>query len=249
MRQVLAELPDPLPQALPVSADLWHRLARVLRMQPGTNVVLGDGRGRRAHARFTGSTFGELSSLPIAPAEPVALTLACAVLKGDRFDWLVEKAAELGVACIQPLQTDHAVVRALGPGAASKQQRWQAVATEAFEQCGRPWCTEVRPPLAFADWLAQRSNAVPLVACDERMPPLWLGDWVSGLPGCQGPRAIEIVIGPEGGLSETERTALDSACAAQVWIARSVLRAETAALTAAVIALAPLAAKKERRPC
>lgn len=243
MRQVLVELPDPLPQALAVDPQLRHRLSRVLRMAAGTEVVLGDGHGRRAAAVFAGNCFDRVVAAPVAPAEPVALTLACAVLKGERFDWLVEKAAELGVAHLQPLQTEHAVARVLGPGAADKQRRWQAVATEAFEQCGRPWCTQVRMPMAFSQWLAQRDRAVPLAACDERLPPDWLGDWAARLPACQGPRRIELVIGPEGGLSEAERLALDCAGAERVWISHSVLRAETAALAAAVIALAPFAAK------
>jgi len=245
VRQVLIDLPDPLPASLAIDAGLRHRLARVLRMQSGTPVLLGDGLGRQVHARFTGHGFDAVAGQPAAPQEPLALTLACAVLKGDRFDWLVEKAAELGVAAIQPLQTEHAVAHAAGTGAATKQQRWQAVATEAFEQCGRPWRTRILTPLPFADWLDNRDLAVPVAVCDERMPPLYLGDWVAGLTPCQAPRPIVVVLGPEGGLADRERSALDCIGATRVWVARSVLRAETAALAAAVIALAPKSGEKQ----
>ena len=113
------------------------------------------------------------------------------------------------------------------------------MATEAFEQCGRPWLTRVEPPLTFDRWLAARDPLVALAVCDERLPPRHLGAWINALPACQGPRAVQVVIGPEGGLSDAERLALDSVCATRVWLAKSVLRAETAAVAAAVIALGP----------
>ncbi|MSQ82496.1 MAG: 16S rRNA (uracil(1498)-N(3))-methyltransferase [Myxococcales bacterium] len=234
MRQLFIDITDPA-ASVPLGAEVHHRLQRVLRLPIGAPLCVGNGRGQRWQVRFAGHHLTDWVALPVQLPPATELTLACAVLKGERFEWLIEKAAELGAFAIQPLQTEHCVAKVLGPAAAGKQARWQAVATEAFEQCGRPWLTRVLPPLALTQWLAQRHTQPALLVADERLPPVFLADAVVAHPPCQGRRQLDVVIGPEGGLGDGERLALKTAGGIDVWLSRAVLRAETAALAAAVI--------------
>lgn len=239
MRQLLIDLPALLGDALAVPPAVRHRLERVLRLKPGTPLVLADGNGRQVPAVYQGSTF-ELTAPATQQLPPLPLTLACGVLKGERFDWLVEKAAELGVTALQPLQTTHCVVKALGAGAAGREQRWQALADAAFEQCGRPWRMRVLPVVTLPMLLGLGSENIRLFACSERTPCAPLAHVVKACRENLPAGGLGLVVGPEGGLADDEWSALRRHDCIEVSLGDAVLRAETAALAAAVIARAVL---------
>lgn len=230
MRQLLVDLPTDLTPFAP-PGDTSHRLRRVLRLAEGTELLLCDGQGRTVRAvwaqglltpRPDTAVHSQLTQRP--------LTLAVGVLKGERMDWLVEKAAELGVQTLQPLLLQHCVVKLQGRDRLDKQQRWQGLADAALEQCGRRQRMVVAPPQTLSEWLPLHAPAT-----------LWLADEREGATSLQtAPLApaggASLLIGPEGGLSEDERGRLFGHGAVAVALSDAVLRAETAALAGAVIA-------------
>ncbi len=230
MRQLLCDLPSDLSAFAP-SAAVSHRLRRVLRLAEGAELTLADGRGRQVQAVWqAGQLVPEAATVVVTPPAPRALVLAVGVLKGERMDWLVEKAAELGVTTLQPLQLSHCVVK-IGADAEAKQARWQAMADAAFEQCGRSHQMLVGRPLVLAAFLAQRPAG-----------PLWVADELAGTPALtgsalpSGAEPVTVLVGPEGGLHSAEREAAERAGGQALSLGPAVLRAETAALAGVVIA-------------
>src|SRR4051812_30673666 len=142
--------------ALPSGAA---RHVQVLRMQPGDPLVLFDGRGgewdatvsRMGRSEVT-VTVGAHRAIERESGRQVHLALGMPA--NDRMDWLVEKAAELGGASIQPLLTDRTVVRLNGERASRRQEHWQAIAIAACEQCGRNRVPQVHVPLELSAWSA-----------------------------------------------------------------------------------------------
>lgn len=235
MRQLLLNIPQPLPSLWPVEPQVRHRLERVLRLASGAELLAADGRGHSVPICWKGNEVHVHGPLRTAPPPAFSLVLAAGLIKGERWDWLVEKAGELGVDELQPLTCDHSVVR-IDPGKlADKTARWQAIAQEAFEQCGRPWLCQVALPRSLASWLRTLGPADAVVACDEKVPPLTIAAAVQALTAAGGVTRLAVVLGPEGGLSASEWQLLDGAGAVRVQLSGQVLRAETAGLAAAVI--------------
>lgn len=206
-----------------------HRLRRVLRMRPGDKVVACDGLGQRVACVWNGAALEPRSAVEQAPRNQPIIELGVGLLKGPRWEWLIEKCVEVGVDRIVPLLMDHCVARA--PTKADRLARWQGVARSATEQSGRYWATEVRAPAQLSDWLAQSES--PVLYGDERLRQPTIGEWYR-----RSERAdvIRLLVGPEGGLSEAERQSLHCTAASGIALAPWVLRAETAAV-AAVFAL------------
>jgi 16S rRNA (uracil1498-N3)-methyltransferase len=160
------------------------------------------------------------------PARP--LTLATAVPKGERFDWLVEKAVEVGVARLVPLITARSVV---DPRPA-KLDRLRRAVVEASKQCGRNRLMRLDPPADFAAYLAAEPAPGRLLAHPGGPAP---ADW-AGTGSQPGPAAL--AIGPEGGFSEAEVEAARAAGWRVVALGPTLLRIETAAIVGAAIVLA-----------
>lgn len=238
----------PVPLAIGAELELPATAARhvqVLRLQPGSPITLFNGAG----GEF-GATVQRMGRSDVAVRIDAhhaveresgrAVHLAVGMPANDRMDWLVEKATELGVASIQPLHTAHSVLRLSGERAAKKQAHWQSVAVAACEQCGGNRVPVVHPVLDLAVWLKAVSAGE-----DQRALRcvLSLADGALGLPalraGLAATQAVLFLSGPEGGLSAAEDTQARSAGFAPVSLGPRVLRAETAALAALVMALEP----------
>ncbi|HEY9898122.1 MAG TPA: 16S rRNA (uracil(1498)-N(3))-methyltransferase [Pantanalinema sp.] len=215
-----------------------NHAARVLRMKEGEALYALDGRGMLYHAevsaidkrtvtcRVTGkeSAGGELG---------VPVTLVQGLPKGDKFEWIVQKATELGVSRIVPVVTERSVVRLEGDRALDKVRRWQAIAKEAAEQCERALVPTVEIPVPFRSWLAgAQDGPVTRLACLEREGRLPLARAMA-LHGAHP--AIELVVGPEGGLAPAEGEALVASGAIAVTLGPRILRTETASLAALAI--------------
>ncbi|AGY59696.1 RsmE family RNA methyltransferase [Gloeobacter kilaueensis] len=196
-------------------------LRQVLRLRNGAKVTVANGQGQLWQAVLAGE-FLQLAG-PIA-AEQTELatiaTIACAVPKGDRWDWLLQKATELGVGRIVPLIAARSVVR---PDAA-RHRRWQAIVREAAEQSERLILPVIELPADFAAFVATCQDEVRLV-CTAR------GGRPSLLRFLPTPR-ITLVFGPEGGFEEAEVARARTAGFAECGLGKRILRAETAPLVA-----------------
>ena len=219
--------------ALPPGAA---RHVQVLRLQPGQTVTLFDGRGGEWNAEITrmGRQAVDVRIGAFDPVErelPVDVTLLVGMPANDRFDWLIEKATELGVAAIEPVVCERSVLRLSGERAERKREHWLGVAQAAAEQCGRTRVPAIAPVRTLAQAVA--ALGAPAVAPS----PLWLLSLGEALPLRQrlgedvrpGGR-LRVCSGPEGGFSATEEALMRAAGARAVHLGSRVLRSETAPL-------------------
>lgn len=206
-----------------VEGEEAHHLARVLRIRVGERFVAFDGTGVEAeaevlsvgpqvHARVLGTRRPDVEA-------PRDVTLYLALVKGERFDWAVEKATELGVARIVPLETERTEVR--DPGEA-RRKRWQRLAASAAAQSGRVRVPEVAAP-----------EKLPLALADAPRPAVLLAPGGGAFPA--HPSAL--FIGPEGGFTEAEVEAARASGVQPVGLGPRILRVETAALAALSLVL------------
>lgn len=218
------------------------RHVQVLRLQPGDALTLFDGQGGEwsAQVRTMGKREVRAELLVHHAIErelPIAVTLALAMPAGDRMDFVVEKATELGAATIVPLIAERSVLRLAGERAEKRRAHWQAIAVAACEQCGRNRVPQVATPLPLPAWL----DALSAPAAGHAR---WLLGWreAQGWPAAQASmvsaRAALLLSGPEGGLSDAEEALARARGFAAVTLGPRVLRADTAPLAAlAAIAL------------
>ena len=226
-----AELRPGAKLALPGNSA--HHAARVLRLREGDPVVLFDGRGGEYDARLfmpgRGQAVAEIGDWREVEREsPLAVTLVQAVSSGEKMDFTIQKAIELGVAAIQPVLTAKSVVRLNAEREAKKLAHWKRIAIAACEQCGRNRIPEVREPVALDRYQAPAGTKILL-------SPAGTGK-LAGL--ATGPLAL--AAGPEAGFSAEEEQLLLRAGFEAVRLGPRILRTETAAL-AALAALNALA--------
>jgi 16S rRNA (uracil1498-N3)-methyltransferase len=217
-------------------------LAKVLRARSGDEVVLFNGDGRE----FTGAVEkvqGSRVSASIGAARimdresPFQLTLVQCVPRGDRMDFIVQKATELGVVRIIPVLSQRSVVRLDESQSASKQVHWRAVAVSACEQCGRnrlPSVAAPQPLLNYLGSLAQANEGLRLVLEPERARRTERAAQSLDIASQSVSRA-EIAIGPEGGFAPEELEAFDLSSFSRMALGPRVLRTETAAIAAIVV--------------
>lgn len=210
-------------QAVELNADQAHYLSSVMRQAPGAEISVFNGRDGEWLARIErlAKRSGEMVALhQTAPQlDPPDLWLIFAPIKKTRTDFIVEKAAELGAARILPVQTDHTNSERI------RQDRLQAHAVEAAEQCGGTFVPEVCDLVPLARLLDGWDMERRILWADEALAgPAQV---LSGLP--HGPWAI--LIGPEGGWSESERRHLCTMeCVTRISLGPRILRADTAAV-------------------
>lgn len=198
--------------------DVKH-VTRVLRLGVGDRLIVLDGQGGSFLGEIediakdvTGRILADVSS---APEMPVAVTLACALIKGEKMDWVIQKATELGVSKIQPIVTSRCVAQPK----AEKVERWQKIAQEAAEQSERLFVPKVLAPIGI-DKLT-----LPLYVCAERggdpLPQVFTN--------CEH-SSLTVAVGPEGGFTEEEFSRFEALGAHFISLGPRILRAETAAL-------------------
>lgn len=205
-----------------------RHLAQVLRLTIGDAVRVFDGHGREHHARVenAGRRRVEVRVGPPAAPAPEArarITLAAALLKGDKFDDVVRDAAMLGAAAIQPLVTAHTDVPAARAGSTARLDRWRRVALSSTKQCGRAVIAEVAAPAP----LGERLRGLP-------SPWIVLAEPVTGEAGPlpAPPDAATVFVGPEGGWSAEEIAAFRDGGAHFLRLGGRTLRADAAPLVA-----------------
>ncbi|MCX7890744.1 MAG: 16S rRNA (uracil(1498)-N(3))-methyltransferase [Burkholderiales bacterium] len=221
------------PEGLAVGAtialpDRAAQHVRVLRLAPGDAVTLFSGDGAEYAAEVLEIGRRAVSVLVRSRREtsresPLAIRLAQGLSGGDRMDLVIQKATELGVTAVQPVLTARSIVRLSSERQERREAHWQNVAIAACEQCGRNVVPEVLPLVPLADFLAQPRSALALV-----LSPAGSASLRAIAPAAD----VEILIGPEGGLTAAEREAAVAVGFTAVRLGPRILRTETAPLAA-----------------
>jgi 16S rRNA (uracil1498-N3)-methyltransferase len=216
--------------------EVAHHAERVLRLAVGEEVVLFDGSGAEFAGRLTALGAGARVAVterrePLRES-PLQLSLVQALASGDKMDWVIQKAVELGVAGVIPVAAERCVLKLAGERADKRLAHWRQVAVAACEQCGRNRIPEIAEVQPLPRYLADRDEGVLGLLLD----PL-SGQRLAELSRPIG--AVHVLIGPEGGWTETELKAARAAGCTPIRLGPRVLRTETAglAVVAAVQAL------------
>lgn len=221
-------------QELVLDGDAFQHLCKVLRSREGDRVVLFNGLG----GEFTATLKSIAKKQAVAAVEsfaPIDRTpildwqLLQAVSKGDRMDYTLQKSTELGVHAVHPLLSERSVVNLDEKRALKKQQHWTGVVRSACEQCGMNRVPAISPIRKLDDGLEQVSADVRLLL-DPHASESILDIDIDG--------SVALLIGPEGGLSESEIVRARQAGFRGVRMGERVLRTETAAVVAAAVLLA-----------
>jgi 16S rRNA (uracil1498-N3)-methyltransferase len=209
-----------------------HQLARVLRLGEGDRVSVLDGTGREWTASLTQSTARRararlLVEQPRVPPPCPRITLAQVIPRGSAMDLIVAKAAELGVAAIQPVEAAHSVRRG-----SERAPRWRRILVEAAEQCGRRDLPALGDARTLERLIQGHPPGRPLLACHD-------GEGVPPLPvvcaDLRGATELTLLVGGEGGLAPEEVARIEAHGARLVSLGPRLLRAETAALAALAV--------------
>ena len=203
---------------------------RVLRLRAGDTLTLFNGDGHDYSAQLLDAARGGARvriiarSAPTAAESPLTLTLVQGIARGEKMDWILQKATELGVACIVPVLTARTEVRLDAQRGEKRVAHWRGVIASACEQCGRARLPQLLSPQPLAAWLSTREPDAALFTLD---PQATLR--VRDLPTLS---AAQLVIGPEGGLDAADLLLLRTAGAQGLALGPRVLRTETAGMAA-----------------
>jgi 16S rRNA (uracil1498-N3)-methyltransferase len=214
---------------LPVQAG--EHLARVLRLDRGHPLRLFDGSGDEYEAELASLAKRSVTARVLESAEaedresPLRITLAQGIARGEKMDWILQKATELGAARIVPIVTDRTEVKLDAERAERRVAHWEAVVASACEQCGRRRLPEVGEPVKLADWAASLDESAGLRLALNPEGDLAPRD----LPASAH---ATLAVGPEGGLSSHDLAALGAAGFRGLRLGPRILRTETAGLAA-----------------
>jgi 16S rRNA (uracil1498-N3)-methyltransferase len=215
-------------QTVALCEDAANHAGKVLRMQAGDTLELFNGDGQNYAAIITESSKKQLlveitNASANAVESPLQLHLGQGISRGDRMDFAIQKAVELGVSEITPLFTERCGVKLDAERLEKKREQWQKIVISACEQSGRSVVPPVHLPVTLEKWLTQTDNCLKLT----------LDPWTSATIKQLIPtNRLRLVIGPEGGFSDREVAATAAAGFQSVRLGPRVLRTETAALTA-----------------
>jgi 16S rRNA (uracil1498-N3)-methyltransferase len=211
-----------------IADEPYHHLRNVLRIKAGAVLLLLDGYGQCCEVQLEQLQSKQATTRVLRRWQETNLTLPITLLqaipKGDKFELVLQKGTELGVSCFQPLETDHAIPNLTTARLHKREQRWQRIVSEAARQSRRNFLPEIKPMQTLATVLEEASSNLKLVLWEAASMPL-----AAVLPK-QPPKGVRLLIGPEGGFSSAEITAITEAGFQAVHLGPRILRTETAGL-------------------
>jgi 16S rRNA (uracil1498-N3)-methyltransferase len=221
-----------------LGADESQHLRNVLRLQTGDEVYVFDGAGREFRGKI--ERFSRIATsihiaeevAPAAAESPLKLTLAVALLKGEKFDLVIQKLTELGVNCIVPIMTKRADVRIRNNDDADRKlTRWRRIVMEATKQCGRAHLMSITSPITFAEFVASSRAEGERFMFAERG-----GAKLKTVEANQETSAqVTALVGSEGGWTDDELDQARDGGWQIVTLGGRIMRAETAAITCAAL--------------
>jgi 16S rRNA (uracil1498-N3)-methyltransferase len=226
--RIYTESPLQLGQPVELEAGPSHHIAKVLRMAEGRPLTLFNGQGGEFSGTITSLSKKcvtvELERFSEADREsPLAIHLGIGLSKGDRFEWVLQKATELGVTRITPLFTERSEVKLTGDRLTKKMGHWRQIIISACEQCQRNRPPELLQPQRYDQWLPSLTEQTKFVLHHRSD---------QNLQTVQPPQSAALAIGPEGGLSESEIDLALSQDFQPLTLGPRVFRTETAPLAA-----------------
>jgi 16S rRNA (uracil1498-N3)-methyltransferase len=219
-----------------LDADEARHLTRVLRLAAGARVFVFDGEGAEYECEVARVANLEvdlnlLRRLDDVVESPLRLTLTQAMIKGDKFDWVVQKATELGVTRIVPLITDHSDLKRAEERAGQRMQRWRRISLEALKQCGRRRLVEICEPAPFDDFCESGGQDARLIFSERG------GESLTEVTAkLRNVNQLCLCVASEGGWSERELQKAASRGFTPVSLGSRILRTETAAIAAVSLA-------------
>ena len=221
------------PGELELVGEEAHHLRTVLRGKIGQNIEVFDGRGRAASAEIVSlerhAARVRILQQTHEPRPALALVLVLGMPREQKLDLVVQKATELGVARILPVQADHAVMQVRRDNEESKRERWQRIALNAAKQCGAAWLPEIGPVQELEACLVALPGPVTSLVCSLEPDAHPLRETLQAVRAGQ-PKTLAVLVGPEGDFSARERAVARNAGARPVSLGSRVLRSETAAI-------------------
>lgn len=222
------------PPHLTLTGDEAQHCSRVMRKQPGDTVEIFDGAGRVAVCEITHVSKTEVQARIVSessvPPFQTSIHLLPALIKGEPFEWLLEKAVELGAASIQPVLTERTVIHLDAAQAEKKLVKWRRHMIESAKQCHTPFVPELHAPVPFPAATKFQAALKLIPALSERSRTLKQ----AALPASR-PESVAVLIGPEGDFTAEEEAHAFAAGFVPVTLGPLVLRAETAAIAALAI--------------
>jgi 16S rRNA (uracil1498-N3)-methyltransferase len=221
-------------QRVAIEGAAANHITRVLRLRAGDTISVFNGSGTEFAASI--GEFRKESVLVDVQGEravdresPLSITLAQGISRGERMDWIIQKATELGTSRIVPLRTERSVVRLDTQQAEKKVQHWRAIAIAACEQCGRNRVPEITLPADPFEFVRGAGGAGGTGLLLSPAADVSIDQITVGAPG------VCVLIGPEGGLTETEQAVALRSGFTSVRLGPRVLRTETAAIAAVTL--------------
>jgi len=222
------------PPTIRITGDLLHHLHKSLRLHPGDSLILNDGYGARYRVDVTHVTSQAIDSRIVDQhTEPASRTspimLGQALIKGNKMDWVIQKATELGVAIIQPIHSTHSVIKPNPERLEHQRSRWERIARDAAQQSERWTLPTIADPVDLAEICRQYGSAALKGMLVERSGSPSLAT-IPLQPNRQHP--IVLLVGPEGGWTPDEQRLAQEQGFLPLTLGPRILRAETAAIAA-----------------
>lgn len=214
-----------------LEAGLARRLGQVLRLKPGTGIFLFDGTGleyaANIHTLKSGRCLVEIGAPAPAEAKPrLDIHLGLGISRGERMDFALQKATELGISQVSPLLCQHQALHLDRVHLAKKEEHWRGILISASEQSGRCWLPGLAAPVPLVDWTGQAPEALRLLLDPEA------GTCLDQIEPPEAGWEIRLLVGPEGGLSQEELALARGLGFRGIRLGPRVLRTETAPLAA-----------------
>jgi len=223
-----------------LSRELSHRLRHVMRLRRGDRVILVDGRGGEYEAELEDTSSPTIRAAVLSrheglPEPKARVVLYQSIIKGDRFDWVLEKGTEIGVAKFVPLLSRRSVVRPR-PERSERRERWLRIITEAAEQCGRSYLPELAPA-AWLNEALESTEGLCLLPWEGENEATLRRTLRNALKKEKTLPVVSIFVGPEGGFVRQEIDRAVGLGAKIVSLGPRTLRSETAGIVAAAAVL------------
>jgi 16S rRNA (uracil1498-N3)-methyltransferase len=215
-------------------------LVRVLRAEIGDACVLfnGDGHDYDAHITAIGKRSAEVEILAVRALDnesPLRITLLQALARGEKMDWILQKATELGIAAVIPVESERSEVKLDGERAGKRLVHWQSVIVAACEQSGRAVVPAIAPPQLLANGLRALTSSPALRLLLDPKAGRALADLEEDVVDYHARRELMLAIGPEGGWSPRDRELLRTAGFEGMRLGPRILRTETAGIAAIAV--------------